>query len=230
MSKTFKLYSIVWAICFAMFNIITFVLPTSINAFTGSFWVGYIFIVLAFAGQLGCSYIAFKDENLQKTFYNISLVLVSYIALAAMLVAGGLCMITPTFPVWLGVVLCVLVAGISASIILITCFVIDVVTGMDNEIKNKTFMIKSLTVDAEHLLAAAQSAEIRNECERVYEALRYSDPMSNVALYEINEQIQRQFSSFENAVNSSDLELTIADGEELLNLIDKRNKQCRLLK
>ena len=230
MSKTFKIYSIVWAICFAMFNIITFVLPTSINAFTGSFWIGYIFIVLAFVGQLGCSYIAFKDDNLQKTFYNVSLVLVSYIALAAMLVAGGLCMITPSFPVWLGVVLCILVAGISASIILITCFVIDVVSGMDKEIKTKTFLIKSLTTDAEHLLAAAQSAKIRNECEKVYEALRYSDPMSNVALQELNEQVQRQFSSFEDAVNSDDLELTIMNGKELLVLIDKRNKQCKLLK
>ena len=87
-----------------------------------------------------------------------------------------------------------------------------------------------MTADAEHLLSVAQSFELKKECEKIYEALRYSDPMSNVALYEINEQIQRQFSSFENAVNSSDLELTIADGEELLNLIDKRNKQCRLLK
>ena len=115
-------------------------------------------------------------------------------------------------------------------IILITCFVIDVVAGTDNEIKTKTFMIKSLTADAEHLLAAAQSAEIRNECEKVYEALRYSDPMSNVALQELNEQVQRQFSSFEDAVKSADLELTIMNCKELLVLIDKRNKQCKLLK
>lgn len=229
-SKTFKVYSAIWAICFAMFNIITFASPTSINIFTGSFWIGYLFIDIAFAGQLYCSYIAFKDENLQKTFYNISLVLVSYISLAAMLLAGSLCMVIPFFPFWLSVVICVLVASISASIILVTCFVIDVVSGLDTEIKTKTFAIKTLTADAEHLLSIAQSFELKKECEKIYEALRYSDPMSNVALYEINEQIQRQFSSFENAVNSSDLELTIADGEELLNLIDKRNKQCRLLK
>ena len=118
MSKTFKIYAIVWAICFAMFNIITFVLPTSINAFTGSFWIGYLFIDISFAGQLYCSYIAFKDENLQKTFYNISLVLVSYISLAVMLLAGSLCMVIPFFPFWLSVVICVLVASMSASIML----------------------------------------------------------------------------------------------------------------
>ena len=230
MSRTFKVYSAIWAICFATFNIIAFARPTFINIFTGSFWIGYLFIDIAFAGQLCCSYIAFKDENLQKTFYNVSLILVSYIALVSMLIAGSLCMVIPFFPVWLSVVICVLVASISASIILVTCFVINVVSGIDNEIKTKTFAIKTLTADAEHLLSVAQSFELKKECEKVYENLRYSDPMSNTALSEINEQIQRQFSSFESAVNSADLELTVSIANELLVLIDKRNKQCILLK
>ena len=230
MSRTFKVYSAIWAICFATFNIIAFARPTFINIFTGSFWIGYLFIDIAFAGQLCCSYIAFKAENLQKTFYNVSLILVSYIALVSMLIAGSLCMVIPFFPVWLSVVICVLVASISASIILVTCFVINVVSGIDNEIKTKTFAIKTLTADAEHLLSVAQSFELKKECEKVYENLRYSDPVSNTALSEINEQIQRQFSSFESAVNSADLELTVSIANELLVLIDKRNKQCRLLK
>ena len=230
MSRTFEVYSAIWAICFATFNIIAFARPTFINIFTGSFWIGYLFIDIAFAGQLCCSYIAFKDENLQKTFYNVSLILVSYIALVSMLIAGSLCMVIPFFPVWLSVVICVLVASISASIILVTCFVINVVSGIDNEIKTKTFAIKTLTADAEHLLSVAQSFELKKECEKVYENLRYSDPVSNTALSEINEQIQRQFSSFESAVNSADLELTVSIADELLVLIDKRNKQCRLLK
>ena len=230
MSRTFKVYSAIWAICFATFNIIAFARPTFINIFTGSFWIGYLFIDIAFAGQLCCSYIAFKDENLQKTFYNVSLILVSYIALVSMLIAGSLCMVIPFFPVWLSVVICVLVASISASIILVTCFVINVVSGIDNEIKTKTFAIKTLTADEEHLLSVAQSFELKKECEKVYENLRYSDPMSNTALSEINEQIQRQFSSFESAVNSADLELTVSIANELLVLIDKRNKQCILLK
>ena len=230
MYGTFKVYSAIWAICFATFNIIAFARPTFINIFTGSFWIGYLFIDIGFAGQLCCSYIAFKDENLQKTFYNVSLILVSYIALVSMLIAGSLCMVIPFFPVWLSVVICVLVASISASIILVTCFVINVVSGIDNEIKTKTFAIKTLTADAEHLLSVAQSFELKKECEKVYENLRYSDPVSNTALSEINEQIQRQFSSFESAVNSADLELTVSIADELLVLIDKRNKQCRLLK
>lgn len=230
MTKTFKTYLIFWIICFAVYNIITFCCSAFINVFTTVFWVGYIFTVIAFICQLACSYIAFMDDNPQKTFYNVSLLSVSYFSLAVIFVAGGLCMAVPLFPVWLGAVLCVLTSGISACVILSVCFAIDTVSGIDKEIETKTFAIKKLTADAEHLLNRIQSNDIKRECKKVYNALRYSDPMSNAALYEINEQIQRQFDSFESAVNAGDAELSVLKGNELLVLVDKRNKQCKLLK
>ena len=81
MKKTFNYYSICWLISLAVFNVIAFVTPNEIagiSKFTGAFWVGYIFITLAFIGQLGCAYNAFKAENLKKLFYNIPLISVSY--------------------------------------------------------------------------------------------------------------------------------------------------------
>lgn len=71
MKKTFSYYSICWLIALAVFNVITFVTPNEIagvSKFTGAFWTGYIFITLAFIGQLGCAYKAFKAENLKKLF------------------------------------------------------------------------------------------------------------------------------------------------------------------
>ena len=71
MKKTFNYYSICWLISLAVFNVISFVTPNEIagiSKFTGAFWVGYIFITLAFIGQLGCAYNAFKAENLKKLF------------------------------------------------------------------------------------------------------------------------------------------------------------------
>ena len=74
MKKRFGLYSIVWALCLAVFNVIVFVTPTKIgevSKFSGSFWVGYIFITAAFVCQLVCAFFAFKSKNLKKFFYNI---------------------------------------------------------------------------------------------------------------------------------------------------------------
>lgn len=230
MTKTFKTYLIIWTICFVIFNTLIFVSPARINVVSGNFWIGYVFMVLAFIGQLVCSYIAFKDQNIKKMFYNTSLLLISYICFIASIIVGTICVIFPILPISIGTTMCVLISGIFAILVIITCSAINVVSNIDNEVQTKTFVIKLLTADAEHLWSVANSNEMKKICETVYESLRYSNAMSNKALTEINEQIQSQFKSFENAVNSEDKELADNIAKELISLIDKRNKQCKLLK
>ena len=81
MKKTFGFFSIIWAIFLALFNVIVFVTPNEAGGMTkfgGAFWVGYIFITIAFIGQLVCAFFAFKPSDKQKVFYNIPLVTISY--------------------------------------------------------------------------------------------------------------------------------------------------------
>ena len=230
MTRTFKVYFMIWTICFVIFNIIIFISPVRVNAISGNFWTGYTFIIFAFIGQLACSYIAFKEENIQKMFYNVSLVLVSYISFIALVIAGSLSLINPIMPVSIGIIICMLISGIFAVLVIITCFVIKVVSEMDDEIAAKTFAMKSLTANAEQLINKASSEEIKQICERVYESFRFSNTMSDNSAREINEQIQREFSSFENAVNESDLEMAENTSKELITLINKRNLQSKLNK
>lgn len=230
MTKTFKYYSVIWAICFVIFNILTFVSPIRINVISGNFLIGYLFIILAFIGQLVCSYKAFNETNIKKMFYNTSLVLISYICFGVMLIVGSLCMIFPILPMSIGISVSVIVTGIFAILVVTTCYVIDVVSNIDDEVINKTNAMKSLTTNSEHLMEIANSDEMKVLCKKVYESFKYSDIVSDNSLKEINEQIQRQFISFENAVNNKDLELAENISNELISLINKRNKQCKLLK
>ena len=76
MKKTFRFYSICWLISLALFNAIIFITPNEMGGMTkfgGAFWVGYIFITIAFIGQLACAFFAFSPNSLQKVVYNISL-------------------------------------------------------------------------------------------------------------------------------------------------------------
>ena len=76
----------------------------------------------------------------------------------------------------------------------------------------------------------ARSTELKSLAKKVYESIRYSDPMSNAALVEIEEKIQNAFSAFENAIDSGDIELASATANNILTLIDTRSKKCKLLK
>lgn len=233
MKKTFKFYSICWLISFALFNVITFVTPNEMGGmskFGGAFWVGYIFITIAFIGQLACAFFALRPNSLQKVFYNIPLISISYSGLVIMLVAGTACMTIPNLPNWIGIIVCFAILAFNAIAVIKAAFAADVVSEIDNKIKTQTQFIKLITADAEHLLSTCKSTELKAEAKKVYEAIRYSDPISNDALADIEGQIQGEFKSFVQAINSEDLELSMSVGGGLLNLIDSRNKKCKNLK
>lgn len=233
MKKNFKLYIVCWAILLALFNIICFVTPNEaagLNKFGGAFWVGYIFITAAFIGQLVCAYIAFKAENLKKLFYNLPLITLSYTGLVLTLIFGGTAMTIPNLPVWVGAVTCLLILGLNAIAIIKAKAAAELVESVDKKISRQTGFIKNLTAEAESLISHAKSDEVRAECKRVYEAARYSDPMSNIRLADIEEKITAEMQQLSEAVANNDSEIAAAVAGELIALIEDRNKRCRLLK
>ena len=233
MKKSFKIYSLIWAICFAVFNVITFVTPNEIGGvskFSGSFWVGYIFITIAFVGQLACAFVAFKVENLKKFFYNIPLLSIGYGGLVAMLIVGSVFMAIPVLPEWIAIIVCVIILAFNAIAIIKATAAADIVSGIDDKINNKTAFIKSLTADAQSLISSAKSDKLRVEAKKVYEAIRYSDPISNNSLSELDSQIKRQFTAFSDAVKSEDTELAKETSIVLVELLEKRNVNGKCLK
>ncbi len=233
MKKTFKSYFAAWVILFALFNIICFVTPNEsagLTKFGGAFWSGYVFITLAFIGQLYCAFIAFKAENLQKLFYNLPLIKISYTGLILTVIFGAICMAIPNLPNWIGIIVCLIILAFNAIAVIKAKAAAEVVSAVDDKTKAQTFFIKSLTVDSEGLIARAQTEEIKNECKKVYEAVRYSDPMSNAALAAQEAQITLKINELAAAVNANNADNTKKSANELIILIEDRNKKCRLLK
>ena len=139
-------------------------------------------------------------------------------------------MVISPLPYWVGIILCAIVLAFVAIAVVKATIAIDVVSQIDEKVKVQTFFVKSLTVDAEGLLARAQNDEIKLECKKVYEAARYSDPMSNDVLAATESQISIKFSELANAVVENDLELVKKLAGETVILLDDRDKRCKLLK
>lgn len=233
MKKNFIYYSLVWLVLLVVFNIIVFVTPNEaagMSKFGGAFWAGYAFITIAFLGQLACAFKAFKAENARKLFYNISLISISYTGLIVMLIIGTACMAIPNLPNWLGSIISLLVFAFTAMSVMKASVAAEIVTEIDDKIKTQTQFVKMLVVDSEHVMKSAKTAELKAEAKKVYEAVRYSDPMSNPALEDVEKQIQSEFAAFGKAVQEEDLEMAESIGTELLVLIDNRNKKCKAMK
>ena len=232
MNKNFKYYAGIWAILLVVFNIATFVSPNEAAGmikFGGAFWVGYIFITLAFIGQLAVSFFAFDAKNMQKLFYKIPLIRISWSGLFLTLVFGVLCMAIPDLPNWIGIIACFAVLAFNALSLAKANIAADIVSEIDDKVKAQTSFIKTLTVDAESLMSRAQNETAEVAAKKVYEAVCHSDPMSNDGLSGIESEIAIKFNQFASEVTANGEDITTI-AEELIVLISDRNKRCRLLK
>ena len=230
MKKVFKFYFISWIVLFAVFNLLAFTITANLGNFDTNFWIGYAFISIVFVGQLICGHFAFKADSLQKTFYNVSLLRISYISLIVSIVVGTAIITISVIPNWVGIIICALILAFSVVSILKASLAIETVSSIDEIIKQKTAFIKDLIVDAEILISKAKTSDTRKECQIIFEAIRYSDPMSDVALNEIEEKVNKCFKEFKDYVEKDDIENAQAVSKELQYLIVERNAKCKRLK
>lgn len=232
MKKNIKFYIIAWAVLLALFNLIAFISPgwAAFEKYSGSFWTGYIFITLAFVGQLVCSLFAFKEDKKEKFFLSLPLITLSYTGLILTLVFGTLCMLVSFLPYWVAVIICAVILAVYAIAVLKAKAAAEISSATGEKVKAKTFFIRSLTVDCENLLAKAKSEQAKAACNKVYEAVRYSDPMSSDELSSVEEKISAKIGELSTAVTACDDEKITALADETVLLVKERNNKCKVLK
>ncbi len=223
--KAFRSYAMLWGVVFALYHILSLAIPKSFDA---DFWVSYIVTTLAFLAQLYVGYRDFRAGSTKNSFYHIPAVTISAVGVGVLALVGVITAIIPAVPAWLSVVLCALIVGFTAFATIGTASTADAAVRMDRRVKVDTFFIRSLTADAELLLKNATPSQAPI-VRQVYEAARYSDPVSHEELAGLEAQITVRFRTFEGAVAQDSNELN-AIALELCALLSQRNKTCKLLK
>lgn len=232
MKNKFQYYLGVWVVLLIVYNIIAFAFQAGPGEFTTGFWIGYVFVLIAFCGQLVCARMAFREENAQKLFYHLPLLTISYTTLVISFIFGAVCALIPGIPYWIEIVISVIILAAAAITVMKAEAAAEIVSARDEKIKGQTLFIRSFTVDAESLMSRAKSkdAKLGEYISKVYEAARYSDPMSNEALASIESQITITFSSLTDAVDKGDVNAVKKAADEIVILLNDRNKKCKLLK
>ena len=229
MKKARNYYLIIWAICLALFNIIVFVVPNE-NREADNFWIGYALITASLVGNLICSFVALNTKSNAKAFYNIPLITISVVGIVVSTIAGAIFMAVPGIETWVGVITLFVILAVVAIAALTAKSAADIVSDIDDKIKKQTSFIKGITLDAEMLMASATTPEIKAEIKKVYEAFRFSDPMSSDALNDVEDRIQNQFNLLSEVVIREDEAKVSQIAKDLLSLIDYRNKKCKISK
>ncbi len=233
MKKTVKLYTAIWVVLVATFNVIAFVVPAwkDTEKYTAAFFIGYGLIMATLVAQLAVVYIfANKMENGNVAFLRLSTLNVSYTALLASVIAGAVCMIFTFIPAWVAAIVSAIMLAIFLVSVLKTEMAVAAVQSVGQKYHDRSIFMRTLTEKAEALKKETQVEELSALTKKVYEGLRYSDPMSCDGLQPLEGQLEEEFAAFAQFVRGEDVQKATETAKKLLSIIDARNVQCKLLK
>lgn len=212
----------VLAIAFVLFNVIAFAIPT---AKTATFWIAYVFTAAAFALQIGIWKFAFKGaDTLKSKFLGIPLISVGITYLIIQIIAFAVFMALPLTASWIAIVVCALILGISAICLIGTETGREEINRVEKKVEKKVFYIKSLQVDVEMLASDETDTNTKMALTKLAEKIRFSDPMSNDVLSDLEAEITAKVKELKTAENKVEI-ITVLD-----SLITERNKKAKLLK
>ena len=212
----------VLAIAFMLFNVIAFTVPT---AKTATFWVVYVFTAVAFVSQIAIWKFAFKgSDTLKSKFIGIPLISVGIIYLLIQIIAFSVFMALPLTASWISIVVCASIFGISAICMIGTKAGREEINRVEEKVEKKVFYIQSLQFDIEMLASTETDTQTKAALTKLAEKIRFSDPMSNAFLGELETEIAAKVKELKTAENKAEI-ITALD-----LLITERNKKVKLLK
>lgn len=231
MSKKLKQFMAMGAIIFAMYNIIVF----AVFGFADhepTFWISYVFMLIAFcvaalsAVQLGQSGMALRDWLFGYPIVRHCVIYVVVELILSMLFMGFENAMKWVFPF----VMQTLLLG-AYGILLISCFISKTaITEVHNKVEQKTRYISLLQVDAQMLCAKCNDDELKNKCQKLAEAIRYSDPVSNEALAALEAQLGNTIKACSDAITAGNIGLANELCDQAILQLQERNLKCKALK
>lgn len=238
MKKNMQLLIAAYAVIFIVGTIIALVLVENKDAF---FWTSYGFAVIAIAGmllsnlKLGISnskhFPAEMSFTTLSAFYLVAVVIIIILFTAVVSISSGL-----YFAIHLGTF------AVFVAIFLFTAIGRNYIVSQGNAVKLQVADNKLIVADVQNILTSANElpdsvkAEAKKAIERVYEKIRFSDPMQNELLASHDQKIKDQVDVLSKKVldmitarqeDMTDLNQIVND---LIHLIDDRNRRAKILK
>ena len=213
---------VILGILFVLISIIAFAVPT---VKTATFWIAYVFTAAAFAAQIGIWKTALsKEGTLKSKFLGFPLVHIGIVYAVIQVIAFAVFMFVPTLPTWSAIVVCSIIAGVSAVCMISADAGRNEIERVEAKVQKKVFYIRELQADIELLADNETNADVKTALTQLAEKIRFSDPMNNEQLADLEDKISTKIEELK--TTSSQLEIIT----ELNSLLDERNKKYKILK
>lgn len=227
-SKNVIRFLISIGILLVIFNVITFAIPFAKNA---TFWISYIFGMIAILVQTAVMKIAFTGtETVKSQFYGFPIARIGVVYAVIQIVLSILFMALGMFiPWWIPLVLFVVLFGFSAIGFIATDATRDEIVRQDKKIVKDVSYMRNLQSKINLLVSQCEDTAVKNEVKALAEEIKYSDPVSSDSLKEIERELYFYIEELQKAVVENDTN-AIELCKKTKSVLTERNRICKLNK
>lgn len=221
MKNNKNLFYIIIAIAILVISTVAFVIPFNK---TIPFLISYIFTIIALGTLTTVFKVTFNNKNAKSKFGSLSVIYICVVYVVCQIVVLVLFSIIPKVPIWTSVIVNILIFSIAVICIVLTNMGLKKAEQSECEIKTRTSFIKELGYEIELLADKEKDSAIKSELNKVVEKIRFSDPVSNDEIAEIEKQIKKSLNEFNKSENK------IESIRRINLLINERNIKIKALK
>ncbi len=229
MKKNMMRYGAGMGILLVLYILIVFLIPF---IKTGTFWISFVFTLVAFAVAAWSIYEAFiKNPDAKSKFYGFP---IAKIGVIYGIVQIGLSIIFMALgkwiPVWVTLLICAIALGAALIGLISAEAVVEEIRVQDVKLKKDVSLMRGLQSKLSPLGDMCADVEVASMIKKLAEDMRYSDPVSAEALAEIEQLLSVEIGALADAVAANDYEAAGKWCRKATVTLTERNRLCKLNK
>lgn len=217
------------AIILVVYSVIAFAVPFEKTA---TFWIAYLFGVIAIAYQIYFFKIAFTgDGDVKSKFYGfpIAKIGVVYLVFQLLLSLVEICL-AEIIPTWVGIIINILPVAVASVGCIAADAMRDEIARQDVQLKMDVSNMRRMQSFSATLMEQCSDASLKEELQKLADAFRYSDPVSSNETKELENDLNTSLNELQSVVSSGDVEGARTLCNKILSSLSERNRICALNK
>lgn len=216
---------VVLGVLLVLYILIAFLIPF---VHTATFWVSFVFTLIAFAVVAASIYIAFiKNPDARSRFYGFPIAKIGVLYGAVQLLAGIVFMaLAAIVPAWVAVLVYAIALGAAVIGLISAETVVEEIHLQDAKLKKDVTLMRSLQSKISQIAAQSEDAAIK----ALAEEFRYSDPVSSDAIADAETDLAAAVDELQTAYVDGDSEAVAKLCRKASALLAERNRLCKLNK
>ena len=212
-----------------LYILISFLIPF---AKTATFWVSFVFTLIAFCVVAASIYIAFvKNPDAKSRFYGFPIARIGVIYGIAQLVAGLLLMALGKWvPVWLAVLVYAIMLGAAVIGLISADAVAEQIHAQDAKLKKDVAAMRAIQSKLSVLPGQCGDPVTAKCLTQLAEEIRFSDPVSSEATQETEADLNALTDELQKAVLENDTAAAQNLCKRCQAVLMERNRLCKLEK